>query len=336
MVGALVGLAVWQLVSRAWAVAPDATILEAERTLLYAGAAASAFLAVTRDRAEELVLGVLVGASLVTLGGLGEHVLGSETAGRPAGAARRLCQCDGHPRRDDARSSVSGSPATGRGGAAGLPLQPRPPAAAALYLSLSRGSVLAAALGLLVLVLTARSAAGVARLGVVAVPAVVAVVARRPGRAFPRLGSDRRRGGLTADARRSRAGRGADRSEAPARVPPARLQAHGDHVGGRGRRARRGRRHRGRDARGTAAVARRQRASRARPTGFSRRRRASVRTTGTSPRRWPVTLRSWGRGRAGSSARGFVSDPRSSTSATHTISISRRSPSSASSASFCS
>ena len=40
---------------RAWAVAPDATVLEAERTLVYAGAAAAAFLAVTRDRAEELV-----------------------------------------------------------------------------------------------------------------------------------------------------------------------------------------------------------------------------------------------------------------------------------------
>ena len=41
IVGGLLLLAVWQLVSRAWALDPDATVLEAERTLLYAGAAAS-------------------------------------------------------------------------------------------------------------------------------------------------------------------------------------------------------------------------------------------------------------------------------------------------------
>ena len=182
VVAALVGLAVWQLVSRAWAVAPDATILEAERTLLYAGAAASAFLAVTRDRSEELVAGVLAGAGVATLGGLAEHVLGSGTAGErlelPIGYANAAgilaattlllglgLSCDVTGRR--------------RGLAASL----CPPAAAALYLSLSRGSLVAAAIGLAVLVVTARSTVRLARLGIVTVPAALAfVLAARVGR----------------------------------------------------------------------------------------------------------------------------------------------------------
>ena len=75
VVGALLGLAAWQLLSGRWAIDLDATVLEAERTLVYAGAAASAFLIVSRDRAQALVLGVLAGTGIVTVGGLLEHVL---------------------------------------------------------------------------------------------------------------------------------------------------------------------------------------------------------------------------------------------------------------------
>ena len=125
-------------------------MLEAERTLVYAGAAAAAFLIVPRDRADELVLGVLAGAGVATLGGLVEHVLGSGTPERPARAARRLRERGGHPRDDDAapRARARLRRAWWRGGlGAGI----SPPATAALYLSLSRGSLLVAALGLVVL-----------------------------------------------------------------------------------------------------------------------------------------------------------------------------------------
>jgi O-antigen ligase len=182
VVAALVGLAVWQLASRAWAVAPDATVLEAERTLLYAGAAASAFLAVTRDRAEELVVGVLAGAGIVTVGGLVEHALGT------VGPDERLEVPVGYANAAGILAAAAlllgiglagQGPRWRRGLGAGL----GPPAAATLYLSLSRGSVLAAVLGLAVLALTARSAAGLARLAVVAAPSAVAVVfAARAGR----------------------------------------------------------------------------------------------------------------------------------------------------------
>ena len=177
VVGALAGLAVWELVSRSWAVAPDATILEAERTLVYAGAAACAFLVVTRDRSAELVLGVLVGTGVVILGGLGEHVLGSGQPGDrlelPVGywnalgilAATTLVLGLG-------LASGGEPPGWRRGLAAALAT----PAAAVLYLSLSRGSLLAAALGLTVLGVTSRSAAGLGRLVIVALPPAAAVL----------------------------------------------------------------------------------------------------------------------------------------------------------------
>ena len=62
LAGALFALAAWQVVTTAWAVAPDAPVLEAERTLVYASAVLLALLAVPSRRATDLVLAVLVGA----------------------------------------------------------------------------------------------------------------------------------------------------------------------------------------------------------------------------------------------------------------------------------
>jgi O-antigen ligase len=148
MVAALLGLAAWQLVSRAWAVDPDGTVLEAERTLLYALAVAAAFLLVDGRRAPDIVLGVALGAGVTTVGGLGRHVLGSpgERFEAPIGyanaagilAAVTLLLGLGL-QRDDSQWR--------RALAAGL----APPAAVALYLSLSRGALLATLIGLGVL-----------------------------------------------------------------------------------------------------------------------------------------------------------------------------------------
>jgi O-Antigen ligase len=170
VVGGLLGLVVWQLVSRAWAVDPDATVLEAERTLLYAGAAASAFLAVTRDRAEGLVVGILVGTGVVTIGGLAEHVLG------PGSPNDRLEDPVGYTNASGIVATTTlllglGLAAEGapwrRGLAAGLAA----PAAAALYLSLSRGSLLAAAIGVVLLAVTTARTAALSRVALVALPA---------------------------------------------------------------------------------------------------------------------------------------------------------------------
>jgi O-Antigen ligase/Tetratricopeptide repeat len=171
----LVVLVLWQLASRAWAVDPDATVLEAERTLVYAGAAAASFLVVSKRRAPDLVTGVLVGTGAATVGGLLEYVLGggapSDRLEAPVGYA------------NTAGILATTTLVLGLGLAAEGPSRSRalgaalcPPAAAALYLSLSRGSVLVAALGLAVLVLTVRSSSGLGRMAFAALPTGGAVV----------------------------------------------------------------------------------------------------------------------------------------------------------------
>jgi O-antigen ligase len=172
---ALVGFAVWQLISRAWAVSPDATILEAERTLVYAGAVAAALLVVTRDRAEALVLGVLWSSGVVTLGGLAEHVLGS---GVPND---RLELPIGYANAAGILAAVAlllglGLASDGRAARRALAAGLTPPAAVALYLSLSRGAVLATLLGLAVLAATTRPPGRLGSTALVGAPACVTVL----------------------------------------------------------------------------------------------------------------------------------------------------------------
>ena len=173
VVAGLAGLAGWQLVSRAWAVAPDGAVLEAERTLLYATIAAAAFLAVGRDRADALVLGVALGAGATTVGGLMQHLADDAPGDRleaPVGYA-----------------NAAGILATttlllGLELAAGGPGRRRAlgaclvvPAAVVVLLSLSRGALVAAVLGGVVLAATAASRRGLGRFAVAAVPVGVAV-----------------------------------------------------------------------------------------------------------------------------------------------------------------
>ena len=173
--GALTLLAAWEVVTTAWAVAPDAPTLEAERTLVYASAAFLALLAVGRRRAPELVLSVLVGGGAITLGGLGAHALG---AGVPDD---RLELPVGYPNASGIVAAATlvlglglaaGSPASVRALAGGL----APPAAVALSLSLSRGSILAATLGVVVLCLVVTGLRDLATIALIAVPAALAVV----------------------------------------------------------------------------------------------------------------------------------------------------------------
>lgn len=155
IVAALLILAAWQLLSRAWSVAPDAAPLEAERTLAYAGAALAALLLVSRSRTPELVAGVLLGTTAVTVGGLATHLV----EGMPEG---RLVEPIGY-------ANAAGITATtalvlGLGLALHGPRRRRVlaglatvPAGTALLLSLSRGSLVALGAGLLVLVLLRRA-----------------------------------------------------------------------------------------------------------------------------------------------------------------------------------
>jgi len=175
VVGALLALAAWQVVTTAWAVAPDAPTLEAQRTLLYASVVLLALLAVQARRAPDLVLAVLIGTGAVTITGLLAHALG---AGAPDD---RLELPVGYPNASGIVAAITlilglGYATSPRRLDRALGAALAPPAAVALVLSLSRGSILAAALGLLVLGLAIGLARELATVAFVAAPAAVAVV----------------------------------------------------------------------------------------------------------------------------------------------------------------
>ena len=135
--GGLVALAAWSLVSRGWALAPDGAVLEAERTLAYAGLAGAALLAVPRRRLDELLVGVLAGVGVVSAGGLVRHALG-------AAAVERLELPIGYANAAGIVACVAillglGLCTEGPAARRALGAAVCPPAAVVLLLSLSRG-----------------------------------------------------------------------------------------------------------------------------------------------------------------------------------------------------
>jgi uncharacterized membrane protein YhaH (DUF805 family) len=188
-VGGLAALTVWTIISIAWAPLRDAAQADAQRTLLYLGGVLAG-IAVLRDRgmarATEPVLAF--GALIVICEGLSERVFpGLFSLSHGISAAGRLTQ------------PLTYWNAMGMVGAmafvlfvrlAGDPSRPRllrlaataagPPVALGVYLTLSRGALLAAAIGLVVLLLLVpkREQAGATVLMLIgAIPPVVAGVA---------------------------------------------------------------------------------------------------------------------------------------------------------------
>jgi hypothetical protein len=169
--GGLVALAAWALVSRAWAVAPDGAVLEAERTLAYAALAGAAVLLVPRRRLDELLLGVLGGAAVVSVTGVVRYALGSAPTDRlelPIGYTNAAGMIAGV-------AALLGLGLCGEGPVVrrALAAAACPPAAVALYLTLSRGALLAVALGVVVLLLASRASGGWVRMGLVALVTAV-------------------------------------------------------------------------------------------------------------------------------------------------------------------
>ena len=150
-VAALAGLAMWALVSVLWSPAAAWPVLEAERGLLYAVAAAALVLVVTPARVTALVAGIVAAATLVAVYALTTERADTGQLAEPIGYWNALglllvvglllgvglvLHGDGWLRL--------------LAGAALVPLS------VALYLTFSRGSLLALLVGLLVLVVTER------------------------------------------------------------------------------------------------------------------------------------------------------------------------------------
>jgi O-antigen ligase/polysaccharide polymerase Wzy-like membrane protein len=197
LAGGLTGLALWQLSSAAWSPGPGAAVLELERTVVYVAAALAILLAVGRERAESLVIGIGAGAAAVTLGGLCDYLI---SASRTAGG--RLADPVGYANAAGflagaglivAVAAASREPRWLRIGGAALVT----PLAVALYLSLSRGAVLATVGGLAALVAaSAPRGRMAAALSVLALPAAAGILlASRSGMLSEEADDELRRDG---------------------------------------------------------------------------------------------------------------------------------------------
>jgi len=167
LVGGLAGLALWSLVSVVWSPAAAWPVLEAERGLLYAAAAAALALVVTRARVASLVAGIVAGATAVSLYALATRLFPGHVGGpydpasgyqlaEPIGYWNALGLLLAFGLLLGAGLGLHGSPRRrALAGAALVPLT------VALYFTFSRGAMLALLAGILVLIwLERRAAAG--------------------------------------------------------------------------------------------------------------------------------------------------------------------------------
>ncbi len=184
-VAGIAGFGVWQLSSMLWSSGSDGPVLEAERTLVYVTAIAALFLWARTTNADALVAGMGLGTVLAALIGLIEHLASSS----PTEATARLAQPIGYANADGLLAGLGllfALAAASRGrrlwiraAAAGAAV----PLAVGLYLSLSRGAILATTVGLVVILVVDERRIELAAVGlIVAVPVIVAVAiaARSP------------------------------------------------------------------------------------------------------------------------------------------------------------
>lgn len=163
LVGGLVCLAAWQLLSTAWSSGAYGPVLEAERTLVYAGATAGLLVALRIDQIAALLGGIVGGIAVVSLYALATRLAPGRVGDSvEAVAGSRLDDPVGYANALGilatlailllaARALETLSPAV-RIAASALLV----PLAAVLWLTLSRGAIVALAAGTVVLVAVAR------------------------------------------------------------------------------------------------------------------------------------------------------------------------------------
>ena len=202
--GLLGALTVWQLLSIAWSSGAGPPVREVELTLVYLAAAAASVVCIARTEVDRFIAGIALGVTVVTLGGLWEHLFPREL--RPYGY--RLAGSLGYANAAGylaalalvfAVAAAAQGPKSRRLAAAALVV----PLVATLYLSFSRGSIVASLAGLLALVTLStqrgRMMATVAALAP-AVALTVILLGREPALTgparLPRMQSDGRRAAL--------------------------------------------------------------------------------------------------------------------------------------------
>ena len=180
LVCALTGLALWQLLSILWSPTATWPVLEAERSLVYATAAAALAFVVTRERVAALLFGMVVGVGIVSVYAVATRLFPERVGGSyDPSAGYQLAEPIGYWNALGLLLVMGILIGLGLGLEATTPKKTAVgallvPMLVALYFTFSRGSVGALALGLVVLLgLRPRVALGVATLLVAPVLAVL-------------------------------------------------------------------------------------------------------------------------------------------------------------------
>ena len=184
LVCALSGLALWQLVSIVWSPTATWPVLEAERSLVYATAAAALAFVVTRERVAALLVGVVVGVGTTSVCALATRLFPEWVGGQyDPSAGYQLAEPIGYWNALGLLLVMGALIGLGLGLEAGVPVKATVgallvPMSVALYFTFSRGSVGALAVGLvLLLTLRPRAVLGVGAL--LFAPALAVLLASR-------------------------------------------------------------------------------------------------------------------------------------------------------------
>jgi O-Antigen ligase len=183
--GALAGLLAWTAVSAAWSLDPASSVLDAERLLVYLAATGAILFLARRDSREPLLAGALAGASLLSLTGLIDVMVGTDPPGAVSadpGSQDRLSEPLGYA------NAVALMAAMGTLLALALALHWRkrelravaaalvPLLLAALYFTYGRGAWLALGIGLLAAILVSPRRRELVAAALALMPAAAAAV----------------------------------------------------------------------------------------------------------------------------------------------------------------
>ena len=183
----LLGLATWTLVSTAWSPGADQPVFAAELTLVYLAGAGALLLALSRERVRALLLGLIGGITAVGLYALETRLIEGRTgSASDVLSGSRLVEPIGYANALGCLAAIGlvlalafALTATDRTTRA-LCAAALVPLASVLYLTLSRGSYLALAVGAAVFIGVVRSRAVIGGLLLVAPwPALAVVLAQR-------------------------------------------------------------------------------------------------------------------------------------------------------------
>ena len=182
---ALAGLLVWTLLSAAWSLDGTASLLEAERVLLYLSAATAVLALSGAATRSALLAGVLLAAALLCFAGLADVLVGNDSIGpisSDPNSPLRLAEPLGYANAVAVMAAMGVLLALGLGAASHLPAARGacfalpPPLLATLYFTYGRGAWLALGIGLVAAIAVGPNRRRVGAAALAAAPAAFVAV----------------------------------------------------------------------------------------------------------------------------------------------------------------